>query len=733
MDLLEYRVKLTIVLGLVVAFSPSLVIKAPLFFLWTVLSALLAILQGCYVTYQLAMIIVSLVVLSLLLAIRRAYAVLVYATRTTPRWQRLQAALSKADTWDEYVALAKAHAVDTSWVESEEDMPNATLLRRAMDDMRSARAANDAMRSLRFALSGLTKRSHLGIEASRWYPPSSPVATKKIIGEYQEAVTRSLHEVADAETVPTEDKVQFFNRVRRTVGVTALCLSGGGAITMYHTGILLGLIEAGLYDQIHVVSGTSGGSIMAAMVGCKTKEEMLQYVLCKGVSTDFKQDGEQQRKGYRFFPPLWKQMINFAKMRVLVGTKSFKECCDFYWGDMTFQEAHERTGKVLCISVSAQRADGQSDSMQRLLMNHITTPHVTLASAVAASCALPGILKPQRLEAKDANGVVKPFEVDGVDWIDGSIQADVPFKRMATLFNVSNFIVAQVNIHVRLVVEDSSSALMAGTGEGSTFWSTNFLNAYRRLVGAAELSVRMRATMLSQLGLMPSLYGNNLRKVFSQKYHGDVTISPRFTYMQTIGLSAICNPTVADMEQYIQGGKRALWPHITRIRHMLALETTLAECWNKVKSHRRRSKAQLSLETLSASSSQSNLQDVQELNIGLSDIEDDEDDVGEENRNHLTRVNSNGSSVSTSLASSKLKRVNAVRNKRRTPPLKKSSTTSASPDAGVSIETHYRQLEWEYRRLITRFERLRSENVDLRKRLEDIRSMCAPSKGNEAS
>lgn len=345
-----------------------------------------------------------------------------------------------------------------------------------------------------------------------------------------------------------------------------------GAITMYHGGHLLGLIEAGVYDHIHVVSGTSGGSIMAAMVGCKTKEEMLREVLVPWVSTDFKRNGEQGRRRLRFFPPLWRQMINFARTRVLVDSKKFKETCDFYWGDVTFQEAHERTGKVLCISVSAQRADGQSDSVQRLLMNHITTPHVTLASAVAASCALPGILRPQRLEAKDSNGIVAPFEVDGVSWIDGSIQvrtasvsrrpsrnnlspqADVPFKRMATLFNVSNFIVAQVNFYVRLVVEDSSTSLLANSGAHS-FWSANFLNAYRRLVGAAELSVRMRATMLSQLGLMPSLYGNNLRKVFSQKYHGNVTISPRFTYMQTIGVSAICNPTVVCRVGYFFGDR----------------------------------------------------------------------------------------------------------------------------------------------------------------------------------
>ena len=51
--------------------------------------------------------------------------------------------------------------------------------------------------------------------------------------------------------------------------------------------------------------------------------------------------------------------------------------------------------------------------------------------------------------------------------------------------------------------------------------------------------------------------GNNLRKVFSQKYHGDCTISPKFTYLQTIGLTAICNPTKPDMIKYLRGGKPA--------------------------------------------------------------------------------------------------------------------------------------------------------------------------------
>ena len=441
--------------------------------------------------------------------------------------------------------------------------------------------------------------------------------------------------------------------------MSALCLSGGGAITMYHGGHILGLIEAGLYDAVRVVSGTSGGAIMAAMFGCKTRAELLRDVLVNTVSTDYGGTGEQRRRDLPFFPPLWRQLLRFARERVLVDRVAFKRTCDFYWGTTTFQEAYEHTGKVLCIAVQAQRAPGKGEG-QRLLMNYVTTPHVTLSSAVAASCALPGIQRPQRLEAKDATGKIVPFEVDGVSWIDGSIQADVPFKRMATLFNVSNFIVAQVNFHVKFVVDDSARrARDPAPGSAS--------GLYRRLVGAAELNVRMRATMLSQLGLMPTLYGNSVRKVFSQKYHGDVTISPRFTYAQSIGLAAIRNPTVADMDGYLLNGKRAVWPHVGRLGRMLALEVVLAECWDLVRLERRRSFADLGILAPR-----------------------DADESGED----------------------------AVA------PRRPGSVSFAVNPARADDSTAYRQMEWNYQKLILRHERLRSENLDLRKRLTSIREMC---------
>lgn len=127
--------------------------------------------------------------------------------------------------------------------------------------------------------------------------------------------------------------------------------------------------------------------------------------------------------------------------RVLVDKDDFRRCCRFYYGDMTFAEAYERTKKHVSITVTMSMLGGSGGGPRRLLLNHITSPHVTLASSVAASCSLPGIMHPNKLDAKNKDGKIVPFEVDGVDFIDGSIRADLPFKRMATMFNVSNFIV----------------------------------------------------------------------------------------------------------------------------------------------------------------------------------------------------------------------------------------------------------------------------------------------------
>ena len=148
---------------------------------------------------------------------------------------------------------------------------------------------------------------------------------------------------------------------------------------MFHLGVIRALVESKVYQDINVISGTSGGSISAAMCAIMTIDELVKDVCVSNVSTNFMLTGEMKEKNIRWFPPLWDMAAYWMKNKLLIDGDSFHRTCEFYFKDYTFEEAFARTGKHVCISVSASRVTG--DSAQRLLLNHISTPHVTVASA----------------------------------------------------------------------------------------------------------------------------------------------------------------------------------------------------------------------------------------------------------------------------------------------------------------------------------------------------------------
>lgn len=303
------------------------------------------------------------------------------------------------------------------------------------------------------------------------------------------------------------------------------------------------------------------------MCAIKTQEELLDHVCVANVSTDYMSNGRMKQENIRWFPTLFDMASYWLNHKLLVDSAEFRRTCEFYYGNITFEEAFERTGKHVCITVSASRANGRT--AQRLLLNHISTPHVTIASAVGASCALPGVMAPTKLISKNySSGELEPFEVDGVEWIDGSVQADLPFQRIATLFAVSSFIVSQTNFHIVPLLNKSHHP--------------NARSLYWRLFQTAEWDIRGRVLKLSRLGLFPHIFGQDISKVFQQKYHGNLTIVPRFTTMQTIGLKVLANPTEAEMENYLKYGQMAAWPHLNAIRDMIRMERALDDCLKRL-------------------------------------------------------------------------------------------------------------------------------------------------------
>ena len=69
-----------------------------------------------------------------------------------------------------------------------------------------------------------------------------------------------------------EDRLSFLAQARHIYGRTALLLSGGAGLGMFHFGVVRELQRHGLLPRI--LSGASAGSIVASIVCTRTPEQL---------------------------------------------------------------------------------------------------------------------------------------------------------------------------------------------------------------------------------------------------------------------------------------------------------------------------------------------------------------------------------------------------------------------------------------------------------------------------
>ncbi|ETK84065.1 hypothetical protein L915_10924 [Phytophthora nicotianae] len=534
------------------------------------------ILQWIVALYQMARIVLSLslyvtvkVIKQILLAIRSVYVGLfgvrdkqaerlrrlMKTTKSYREWKQMAQYLDVLEGKDNWKTII--HAQDTEHCDFVQMRRNVETLTRALD--------GGNVDELRYVVASVVMRNELGIDSPSLHLECNS-GTKIAISKYNALVIRALDTLAEVsdEKFPHAEKVRFFRRMKQSFGSTALCLSGGGSIAMYHMGVIRALLDANVLPN--VISGSSGGPITAAFTACKTNEELLNDVLVSDISTRY------FSLGIRWFPPLLEQLAHCVKTGFLVASSEFERTTEHYYSEpmntedktmhYTFQDAFLKTGRHVCITVSASDITGHKGP-KKLLLSHINTPHVLLWSAVAVSCSLPGIMKGKQLMARDFQGNIVPYASLNKEWVDGSIQHDLPMETMASGFDVTNFIVSQVNPHVVPFVSDEIDK------------PSNTKSIFYKLESVIAGDVRHRLKMLAFLGLFPKIYGHQFSSYFEQNFSGNVTVIPDFRFLESIGIKAILNPTVQDMTNYIEGGQRAVWPKLAYIRHLCSIEKCL--------------------------------------------------------------------------------------------------------------------------------------------------------------
>ncbi len=387
----------------------------------------------------------------------------------------------------------------------------------------------------------------------------SPLGSKYLIESYLDTVTEALHWIAeqDVEGVSHQDKHAFFWDLAQSYGRSALMLSGGATMGLFHVGVVRTLYINGLLPK--VMSGASAGSLVGAGIAARTRDEAEHLMNPDNLELDL----------WGLLPPrdIWRTggIMDQNKLRRGLGRNI---------PDVTFEESFALSDIAMNITVTPV-----ADNQPARLLNHLTFPHLYMREAVLASCAVPLLFPPVKLATRNLQRKREPY-MPSLRWADGSLQSDLPRMRLRRLFNVNHFIVSQTNPHVLPFIsarEPNESGLIHG--------------AKRLALGSARFqakaALRFMRNNLPQPLQRIRRHLDYATGVLDQDYRGNVTLLPGFdlgNYTRVIR-----NPRDRDVRRLILQGERSTWPKLAMIRHQTCISRTLDLCLDRVEARQRRS------------------------------------------------------------------------------------------------------------------------------------------------
>lgn len=379
---------------------------------------------------------------------------------------------------------------------------------------------------------------------------STYVGTKKIIEDYIEEVSESLAYVASEScaSLTFQEKHDFFENCQKAYGQPALMFSGGATLGLFHSGVCKALLEQDLMPK--VLSGSSAGAIMTAMLGVSKPEEIPNIL-----------------KGEHFYSEAFhfrgvKELLSgnggFADVRYL------KKFLVENLGDVTFQEAYHQSG--LDINVTVAPFDVSQEDAR--IMNRYTSPDLLVWSAVLASCAVPILFPPVRLVSKRYDGVHTPY-LANTRWVDGSVRSDFPQERMSRLYNLNYTIASQVNPHIVPFMQTDEERYR----QDVLSWPQRILRRQGKILamGVMDFTRGRMGRVPSVRRLLDHGYG-----VIDQRYYGDVNIVGQYNLTHYMYMLQNPRPFLFNLLQ--REGERATWPKISSIESHARIGKTIEHC-----------------------------------------------------------------------------------------------------------------------------------------------------------
>jgi TAG lipase / steryl ester hydrolase / phospholipase A2 / LPA acyltransferase len=421
------------------------------------------------------------------------------------------------------------------------------LIRSRLRQIRQYRADNDIAKLVHHLRQGL--HWNLANTGNPQLYEHSRVGTKHLVREYFTEVSATLDFLCELDDprFPHPEKLKFFHEVALSYGRSALLLSGGATLGLFHVGVVRALFREGVLPN--VLSGSSAGSIVAAVVGTRAPQEAETLLDPATAYYDF----------WRVLP-MRKMMARGSVM----DQNQLRHAIGENVKDLTFDEAYKLSGRIVNITVSPA-----GFNQPPRLLNHLTFPYLYLREAVLASCAVPILFPPVMLMTQDEKGERVPY-MPLLRWNDGSLKSDLPTLRMRRLHNVNHFIVSQTNPHV-LPFMSKREPGSRGIGNAARDYAVS--------------TVRQQAKNVLDLarGISIGAFRKPLdtaSAILDQDYRGNINIFPEVSLWRYANVTR--NPTLESVKRFMLEGERATWPRIEMIRNQTMISQTLDRCVSRL-------------------------------------------------------------------------------------------------------------------------------------------------------
>ncbi|KAI9673530.1 MAG: hypothetical protein M1829_004037 [Trizodia sp. TS-e1964] len=428
--------------------------------------------------------------------------------------------------------------------------------------------------------------------------------TKLLIEDYITQVALAIKEVVLLPTTPSHEivfssqaKLDLLHDTRQAFGRSALLLQGGAIFGLCHLGVVKALHLRGLLPRI--IAGTATGALIAALVGVHTEDELLGFLAGDAIDLSaFTAHAQRSGRDNRDFnhnswlETLARRINRFITEGYFLDAKVLEDCVRANVGDLTFEEAYERTKRVLNITVSTSGRGGVPN-----LLNYITAPNVVStqlnlrfldmltafkliwSAALASNASSAALYSPVILKCKDENGTIVPWATaQGItfrSWTQTTyIDRDSPLSRISELFNVNHFIVSQARPYLAPFLR---SDFHTPDPRDSSRWSIT-----TPLLRLLTFEIRHRLNQMDSLGLLPL---NIRRFLIDESIPGaSLTIVPELTPRDFVRL--LENPTREILDYWILRGERSVWPAIGALKVRCAVEVELDRGYQLVRRRR---------------------------------------------------------------------------------------------------------------------------------------------------